>query len=399
MSAKFWVIFDTSGKAAYYLDVHKVLALPEGAIIRYDYSDYWLTPLAQQIADSIAASGGDATKHPGNDRVLLVYGQVEGFTHGMHLETEIAKSGAKHLWIPTRLGRLLRVSAKNKKYYFDIELLGYPHSDAAKIAALMASVAQTHPLAADKPNRKYVVVSDDEKNWTELDGVGATATSEAAQRWRGLVKRFHDETQFKKDSFWRLDVPKDSRIKEGGEGKSVRPKPSGTFDELAVDLSFDTLHDQELTFSIENHEPVQVDGTPIRRSIVAVADSSSVRVVPAEVELRPYAVWNLRARARVEELFGSAHYRISVRTDTRTTDWAVGPAFTVQLNVRRSKPAVLGGMFLGLAGAGVLFWASTFSPDSSAGIIQLCRTVAFVLGTGLVSASSYLLYRQLKLGF
>lgn len=399
MSAKFWVIFDTSGLAAYYLDVHKVLALPEGAIIRYDYSEYWLTPLAQQLADSIAASGGDATKHPGNDRVLLAYGQVEGFTHGMHVETEIAKPDTKYLWIPTRLGRLVGVSEVNKKFYFDIQLLGYPHPEAVKIAPLMASLAPSHPLAADRPNRKYVFVSDEETSWADLDGACSTKPSESAQRWRGIVKRFHEETQFKEDSFWRLDVPQDLRAKASGKGGLVRPIRSGSFDEVAVDLGFSVLHDQELTFTVENHEPKQIGGQPVRRSVVAVADSSSARVLPAEVELRPYAVWKLCVRARVEELFGNAHYRIAFRTDTRTNDWAVGPTFTMQLNVRRSMKAVVGGILLGLTGAGVLFWASTFSKDDSEAIVQLCRTAAFILGTGLVSTSSYLLYRQLKLGF
>ena len=41
VSDPFFVIFDTCTHAAYYGDVHEVLALPAGAIVRYDCSSIY----------------------------------------------------------------------------------------------------------------------------------------------------------------------------------------------------------------------------------------------------------------------------------------------------------------------------------------------------------------------
>ena len=54
VSDPFFVIFDTCTHAAYYGDVHEVLALPAGAIVRYEYKRYLFKPEAAATLDGFA---------------------------------------------------------------------------------------------------------------------------------------------------------------------------------------------------------------------------------------------------------------------------------------------------------------------------------------------------------
>src|SRR5437588_556061 len=95
-SSRFWVIFDTCQLAAYYQDVHNLLALPKGAIIRYDYS-------TRYISENALAAIGGADSAPGD--VLLIYVQHDGYTRGAGLEYQHAE-GEKVFAIATRFARM-----------------------------------------------------------------------------------------------------------------------------------------------------------------------------------------------------------------------------------------------------------------------------------------------------
>src|SRR5271167_221309 len=95
-SREFWVIFDTGTRPEYYQDVHNLLALPKGAVMRYEYRKKYLSERALRWAIAEAAAPS---------RVVLIYGQKPGFTRGG--DTAPAKPAAEELqWACTRFGTM-----------------------------------------------------------------------------------------------------------------------------------------------------------------------------------------------------------------------------------------------------------------------------------------------------
>jgi hypothetical protein len=68
------IVFDTSTLPEYYDDVHRILALPAGHVVTYDYSSGNVSPAAQVALRNFA---------PGSRfRVVLAYVQSEGYKKG-----------------------------------------------------------------------------------------------------------------------------------------------------------------------------------------------------------------------------------------------------------------------------------------------------------------------------
>src|SRR5260370_33998851 len=102
-SQEFWVIFDTGTRPEYYRDVHNLLALPRGAVMRYDYRDTYLSERALRLAVNDAEAPA---------KILLIYGQKPGFTRGTG--NDAAKGPAEQFrWVATRFGTLRSHSPTN----------------------------------------------------------------------------------------------------------------------------------------------------------------------------------------------------------------------------------------------------------------------------------------------
>jgi hypothetical protein len=65
-----FVVFDTCTHARYYSDVHEVLAMPEGGIIRYEYKRSLCKPDAAAALDALCNSPSALPVD-----MLLMYGQ------------------------------------------------------------------------------------------------------------------------------------------------------------------------------------------------------------------------------------------------------------------------------------------------------------------------------------
>src|ERR1700674_1058615 len=90
-----WIIFDTCTRQPYYQDVHNLLALPAGSILRYQYRKLRLTDKA--LAAVSAWQKWDA--------VLLVYAQSRAYAKKEPDPTAIF-SFDDMLWVPTRFATL-----------------------------------------------------------------------------------------------------------------------------------------------------------------------------------------------------------------------------------------------------------------------------------------------------
>jgi hypothetical protein len=181
----FWVIFDTSTKRDYYRDVHNLLALPPGSTIRYDYSQGLLSAAA--IAE---ANKGDA----GTTKVLVAYAQEKNYKKG-----DAGPKGPlaypEGIWTGTRIADLRHLRFVGNRYYFDLEVLGYPADDSAAFHSIMLALS----AAQEIPFAKWIAVSDQDANFQSL------LHGEMSDNWASVINRLGQfPSQFAGDSFWRV---------------------------------------------------------------------------------------------------------------------------------------------------------------------------------------------------
>lgn len=391
MTRQCWVIFDTCTKPEYYRDLHTVLSAPADTIVRYSYRRKYLS----KDADKLASDWRDpsppwymrrpATEYP--QTVLLIYGQIQGFKHDADFDAAV-DSGKPKIWIPTRFGDLVNVEQARDEFYFDIRLGTYPTvSDPTPVDSVIASLSTSNPLAPLKNDRRWVALTERVDEVSQLRGV-----TEDGSAWSEIVDRFHEETQFKDDSFWRFESAKYVR-----DGARIPTLPyRGSDHRGTVYLCYRVEHDREIAISLENREP---PSGSTNRQLLVTADSDSVRISPQTVPLRPYFAWTLKVRARTTELLVPSHYAMQLASGDQTGKWPVGSGFSLTLEVHRSAPELVAGFLSGIFGASALYWATTFASADASTSERLCFTFLFAMGASLLSIASYLLYRQLKLDF
>jgi hypothetical protein len=181
----FWVIFDTSTKRDYYRDVHNLLALPPSSTIRYDYRENLFSAAA--VAE--ARKGNASAK-----KVLLAYAQANNFEKGDDDPVSLLPH-ERTLWIGTRIANLSHLHATGGRYYFDLEVLGYPTPNEAAFMNIMRALS----AAGDTPFERWVAMSDLE------DQFAALTKGETADNWAAVVNRLGNfPSQFAGDSFWRI---------------------------------------------------------------------------------------------------------------------------------------------------------------------------------------------------
>lgn len=114
----FVVIWDTCTKPAYYADLHKVMALPEGMVVRYDYRKKYFDPMSLDCFVRLSKN------EIAEVSVILFYGEVDGYSKGSG--DQPSGSVASH-HVPFRLGTVIRAvissgsdDANNDKVVYDI---------------------------------------------------------------------------------------------------------------------------------------------------------------------------------------------------------------------------------------------------------------------------------------
>jgi hypothetical protein len=132
----FLVVFDTCTHARYYGDVHEVLSLPEGAVIRYEYKRYLYSAAA-------AAEIEDLALNPSRLPVpaLLMYGQKKRFSQG-DSDPETMLTRADSEFVPTRSADLMAVAVEKSAdrdsdvLYMHFQLRGFVTPEAPIIGEL-----------------------------------------------------------------------------------------------------------------------------------------------------------------------------------------------------------------------------------------------------------------------
>ncbi len=191
MSASDLVVFDTCTLPEYYNDVHTVLALPAGHVLTYDYGAYNVSLEAQAVLRRV--------KDGERPRAVLAYIQPIGYVKGAgtNVKTVLHEPTMQTL---TRLAEVVAVrevsNGEKVRFYFDLELGGYPYDANATIAGQMVEQLRA---AGEMPMKTYVAVFPS----TKSEALFAQEADDPA--FSNIVSMLsRPDSQFRRDTFWRI---------------------------------------------------------------------------------------------------------------------------------------------------------------------------------------------------
>jgi len=357
-----WVIFDTCTRQTFYQDVHNLLALPAGSILRYDYRSGRLSANALNAAQLWQKW----------DAVLLVYAQSRGYTKKSPDPTAIFPFDDM-LWVPTRLATMrFLMKAPGDVYYFDLLLEGYPDIDDQATKKILFDLHQ----AGDIPYQKWVATAHDRP----------TDFSSSEDGWNKIVDRLGiGPSQFAGDTFWRL---------QGGRPQVRLEVDQATRKESQARSYFVIYEPDRLRFSLTTYT---AQGPAILERTLGVVMPANA---PVDLEqsqslpLRPYATQPLVLRANRSDLLDDR--QISVRLTTTPDDggWATGPNLDVLVQVRKKAWKLIVGTLLVVIG-GVIASKGVIDVVGASSIIGLGVTVVggLVVVAGLLLVTGKLALR------
>lgn len=325
----FWVLFDTATVPDYYADVHKLLALPSGAAIRYDYRDVYLTE------DAMAAVGSEPRSRP----VLVIYAQWGEYVRGEAAPPPETPSD-QITWQAMRHGKMLSTWREGEYNYFQFSLSDYPTADASKLAPIRAELDAQDA----RPYRKWVALS------MQSAALASIKSATPAGEWQTIVDTLAAlPMQFHGDKFWRVSPPvRSGKLRRGARLRSVYK----TGDTNTPERVHEWIIPEQSIFSLpltyrEPAEHSPQEGPQI--SVETDANGPLHAPQPNVLSLRRNATVNVRFEskhtAQTERKLG--HITLASQTSSTT------PGVTLTFEVRLARwKQILGGFLIVLALAG-----------------------------------------------
>jgi hypothetical protein len=185
------IVFDTSTLPEYYDDVHRILSLPAGHVVTYDYGARHISPAAQSALRNFV--------HGDRLRVVLAYIQPKAYKKG-------AGSTREHVLVAPTIQTLTRLAwivavrpspvGEQTRYYFDLELGGYPNDLKMTIANDLIKKLRAKD---ELPMKTYLAVLDS----TEVGALFGQNSDEPAFA-KVVAALTQPGSQFRHDTFWRI---------------------------------------------------------------------------------------------------------------------------------------------------------------------------------------------------
>lgn len=373
-TSRFWVVFDTCTVPEYYLDVHKLLALPTGATLRYNYREKYLSESA------VTASLSPATAP---QLALLVYGQRKGFTKG----EGTPKTGSifpEMLWIPTRIVQMLCIPSRDgESFNYDFKVLRYPCIDREALMRILDPLIQHKEI----PFNKWVTLS------SELIALENLQQGDDRRNWGSIVSEFHrPEFQFSSDVFWRIIGPTNTKT-----NKVVVPRYEQILDANAprlVRAVYDIEEGQNHGFEIVSSSPPRSLGKPLTQYSVNCSSTNqgNVEIVGSGViSLRQEAADNVQFIGKIAEEIADHGSTLFFETQPKPEHWPGGPEMELLFAVVKNKAKMIIGVVLAVLA--ILIGAYGAEELKS----SLVRGLAcLAVGTAIAIISGLLLFKKLS---
>jgi hypothetical protein len=375
------IVFDTCTREEYRRDVHRVLALPVGAVWRYEYKRHL-------FSEEAAAVLSQATSRALPIDALLMYGELNTFKRGDDDKKLPMLTWDNAKFTPTRCARITNVYVHDDVIHFHLQMRGYLDPSCAAIEQLIRELQQRNQLPFGDRTQQYCWVSVLPE---PLRNVEATLASDDDAPWSKIVERmFRADTQFRGDIFWRiLNVVEDREA--GPYTLPLRNRSTNRFGMEAWYRDY-SLHDQSrYNIRYQTYDPSSYgEIVPGNAKIALIPNDSEelIRVPVDPAQLRQNQVSSTGFTVRTVSFLGSRYASIEVETQLAGED-ALNrdPGSRCTLTVRMSKSpvrAVLSGVFgLFAASSGVV---------AAALKDQLGARVALGIATAIAAFIAYYLW-------
>ena len=397
MNTSFFVIFDTSAHARYYDDVHQVLALPDGAVIRYEYKRRLCKADAVTAIERLLGHPSELPRP-----VLLMYGQKHGFAHG-DPEPVTMLTTADSIFIPTRsanlvaVGRVQGAEASEDVFYFHLKLRGFVRPDAAAVGALVRALEADNALPFGDRATQYAWVS---VLPAAVEDLFVQLKSRDQEPWSAVVDRFVTApTQFRDDVFWRVRGVYEERNGAAADPAQQVDRATNTrvnTDRFRRDYR---LHEtKRYVVNIQTHTPqAHGIGVPAGATLAMLAEdddqgllklpAAPLRITPNEVAQRRFSVSTDTATAS-----RYAGARLETQVPNVAGGYPPGSVCELTFEIRKERwRAVLGLALVLLSGAIATYVTAGKPPVVWAVLLGVCGVAAFAVG-------GWVLTRQFKIG-
>ena len=393
----FFVVFDTCTHARYYGDVHQVLALPEGAVIRYEYKRRLFKPDAAQALEGLALSP-DQLPIP----VLLMYGEKMGFTKGSG-DPDTMLTRADSVFVSTRSASLVAVgidrdsTPEDDVLYLHLQLRGFVDPDMPEIDNLIKALEAANSLPFGDPNTQ--------QTWVSLLPASLSPhrdrfVSDDQAHWSGVVDKLVTlPTQFEQDVFWRVRSLWEE--KNGARSREIALVTRGT--NLRVDADrwqrdYPLTESSRYVVEIQTYSPHAHGANVPPGSTVAMSsrddDQGLLKLAADPLEIVPNQVESKRFSISTDSALDTRFTGIHLETQVPdyTSKFPAGSLCTLTFSIRKQRWRLALGIVLVAAGTGILGYVAGAKPS---GIWTAADSVLALLSGGI---GGWLMNQQFKIG-
>lgn len=338
--APLFVVFDTCTQAEYYADVHRVLALPEGAVLRYEYKRYlWTSEAANAIETFIDAPVGLPAD------ALLMYGQKRDFKQGDPDPDEMLRWDDS-VFVPTRSARIVSAkrtvgsSARSDVLHIDLQMQGFVNPKSDAVENLVRALEATDSLPFGDRDSQY--------NWVSLlpgalQASAVTLISDDQRYWQSVVDELVTlPTQFQADVFWRLTGIREARRlrRSSGAATMLAFRDRDTDEGRRRDYPLDEAKKYEIC--IQTHAATgraqQFPGNATIAVTPVDDDEGLIKLSPSPIQLRPDATATQRFSISSNNYTGTRYTGIRLDTQISSTQpsvFPVGATCSVSFAIRK----------------------------------------------------------------
>jgi hypothetical protein len=393
----FFVVFDTCTHARYYGDVHEVLALPQGAVIRYEYKRRLFKPDAAQTIENLVLTPSQLPMP-----VLLMYGEKSGFVQGSG-DPPTMLTIADSVFVPTRSANVISVAIDNGPtseddvFYLHLELRGFVDPDSPEIRELIATLEAANSLPFG--------IAGTQQTWISLLPASIfprrdrLINDEPALWPRVIDKLVTLPTQFQNDVFWRVRSLFEE--KDGARSKAVDLVDRSS--NLRVDphswqRDYPLLESSRYVVEVQTYSPHDHGGNVPGGSTVALTsiddDQGLLKLSPDPLPIVPNQVAEKRFSVTTDSALGTRYIgmRLETQVPNHTSQFPAGSMCTLTFSIRKDRSRFFLGILLVLVSIGLGAYVADAKPSTGWTVIDA------IAGALILAVGVWLMTQQFKIG-
>lgn len=282
------VVFDTCTQPEYRRDLHRLLALPPGAILQYQYERRLMsTDSATQLENFSPSKKAMPT--------LLLYGQTHGYQRGASDKGLPMLTWESGYFVPTRSAVIVNVhierasDPKRDVFHFDLRLKGFVDPANREIERLIRHLQERNCLPFGDRETQYIWVSAVEENPDNPISTSMLVTDQQSA-WTDVVDILcSPRTQFDKDIFWRITGVKEISSK-GDIDLSLKDRSANRWGHLNWHRDYSVYQRRKYRIEHQTYQPTHEDKVyPGNATIALIPDDADglILVGTTPTTLRP----------------------------------------------------------------------------------------------------------------